>query len=159
MTDRSDLINLIKTPVLIALAVTVARATVEAFDAPAVVSMILGVAWLHMLFPIYFAIKILELGLEKPFITLIKTTVMWAVPVRVAVAITYVLAYVYQIDSVRFQTAEPGAGRRRRDTDRRISAAAPVEFRVLMIAAVILAAITGGITLKVKQRSIAKRFA
>ena len=159
MTDRSDLINLIKTPVLIALAVTVARATVEAFDAPAVVSMILGVAWLHMLFPIYFAIKILELGLEKPFIMLIKTTVMWAVPVRVAVAITYVLAYVYQIDSVRFQTQSLGPVG---------GGVTPIEgylllpllnFASWMIAAVILAAITGGITLKVKQRSIAKRFA
>ncbi len=159
MAERSDLINLIKIPILIALAVTVVRATVEAFGAPAAVSTILGVAWLHMLFPVYFAMKILQLGFEKPFITLIKTTVMWAVPVRVAVAITYVLAYVYQIDSVRFQTASLGPVGEGVTPLEGYLLLPLLNFGSWMIGAVILGAITGGITLIVKRRSVTKSLA
>ena len=159
MADRSDLLKLIRTPILIALAVTVVRATVEAFGAPTAVSMIFGVAWLHMLFPVYFAIKILELGFERPFATLIKTTVMWAVPVRVVVAITYVLGYVYQIDSLRFQTESLGPVGEGVTPLAGYLLLPMLNFGSWMVASVILAAITGGITLRVKQRSVAKSLA
>ena len=152
MADRSELINLIKVPVLIALAVTVVRSTVEAFGAPTALSMILGVAWLHVLFPVYFAMKILERGFEKPFVTLIKTTVMWAVPVRAAVAITYVLGYVYQIDSVRFQTQSLGPVGEGVTPLEGYLLLPLLNFASWMFTAVILAAITGGITLRVKKR-------
>ena len=153
MADRSDLINIIKVPILIALAVTVVRTTVEAFGAPTALSMILGVAWLHMLFPVYFAMKILELGFEKPFVTLIKTTVMWAVPVRAAVAITYVLGYVYQIDSLRFQTQSLGPVGEGVTPLEGYLLLPLLNFASWMFAAVILASITGGITLRVTKRS------
>ncbi len=159
MADRSDLIKLIRMPILIALAVTLVRATVEAFGAPTAVSMIFGVAWLHMLFPVYFAIKILELGFEKPFFTLIKTTVMWAVPVRVAVAITYVLGYVYQIDSLRFQTESLGPVGEGVTPLQGYLLLPMLNFGSWMVIAVVLATITGGITLRVKQRSAAKSLA
>jgi hypothetical protein len=152
MADRSDLVNLIKIPILIALAVTVVRSTVEAFGAPTAVSMILGVAWLHMLFPVYFAMKILDLGFKKPFVTLIKTTVMWAVPVRAAVAITYVLGYIYQIDSLRFQTESLGPVGEGVTPLEGYLLLPLLNFGSWMIGAVILAAITGGITLRIRSR-------
>ena len=156
MADRSDLINLIKVPILIALAVTVVRATVEALGAPTAVSMTLGVVWLHILFPIYFAMKILDLGFERPFVTLIKTTVMWAVPVRVVVALTYVLGYVYQIDSSRFQTGSLGpVGEGVTPLDGYLLLPL-LNFGSWMFGAVVLAAITGGLTLMVKKRSATK---
>ena len=156
MADRNDLIRLIRTPILIGLAVTAARSIAEVFGAPAGMSMILGVAWLHILFPIYFAIKIRELGFEKPFVTLIKTTVMWALPVRVAVAITYVLGYIYQIDSMRFQTASLGPVGEGVTPLEGYLLLPLLNFASWMVGAVILAAITGGITLKVRQRSVAR---
>ena len=118
--------------------------------------MIFGVAWLHMFFPIYFAIKILELGFDRPFVTLIKTTVTWAVPVRVAIAITYVLGYVYQIDSLRFQTGSQGPVGEGVTPLEGYLLLPLLNFGSWMVIAVILAAITGGITLRVKQRSVAK---
>ncbi len=159
MADRSDLIPIIKVPILIALVVTVIRFSVEASGAPTAVSMVFGVAWLHILFPVYFAIRILELGFEKPFVTLIKTTVMWAVPVRVAIAITYVLGYVYQIDSLRFQAEALGPVGEGITPLQGYLLLPLLNFGSWMLAAVILATITGGITLKVKQRSAAKSVA
>ena len=159
MADRSDLIKLIRIPILIGLAVTVVRSSVEVFGAPTALSVVFGVAWLHILFPVYFAIKILELGFEKPFVTLIKTTVMWAVPVRVAVAITYVLGYVYQIDSLRFQTESLGPVGEGVTPLQGYLLLPLLNFGSWMVAAVILAAITGGITLRVKRRSVAKGLA
>jgi len=156
MADRSNLLKLIRIPILIALAVTVVRATVEAFGAPNAVSAIFGVAWLHMFFPVYFAIKILELGFDRPFVALIKSTVMWAVPVRVAIAITYVLGYVYQIDSLRFQTGSMGPVGEGVTPLEGYLLLPLLNFGSWMVIAVILAAITGGITLRVKQRSVAK---
>ncbi len=44
MADRSDLTQLIKIPILIALAVTVVRVVVEVMGAPTAVTMIFGVA-------------------------------------------------------------------------------------------------------------------
>lgn len=156
MADRNNLIKIIKVPVLIALAVTVLRATVEAFGAPSAVSMILGVAWLHILFPVYFAMKIRELGFERPFLTLIKITVMWAVPVRLAVALTYVLGYVYQIDSSRFQADSLGPVGADVTPLQGFLMLPLLNFSSWMVIGVIMAAITGGITLIVKRQSTAK---
>ena len=159
MADRNDLISIIKVPVLIALAVTVLRATVEALGAPSVVSTILGVAWLHILFPVYFAMKIRELGFERPFLTLIKITVMWAVPVRLAIALTYVLGYVYQIDSLRFQADRLGPVGGDVTPLQGYLMLPLLNFTSWMVGAVIMAAITGGITLIVKRQSAAKSLA
>lgn len=152
MADKTDIVRLIKVPILIALGVTVARAVAEAFGAPTALSMILGVAWLHILFPIYFATKILDLGFDKPFVTLIKTTVMWAVPVRVAVAFTYVLGYVYQIDSLRFQPGSLGPLGEDVTSLQGYLVLPLTNFASWMFAAVLLAVITGGGTLFVKKR-------
>ncbi len=84
---------------------------------------------------------------------------MWAVPVRVAVAITYVLGYIFQIDSLRFQTGSLGpVGEGVTPLDGYLLLPL-LNFGSWMFAAVIFAAITGGITLKVKQRSVAKSMA
>lgn len=156
MVGRRDLVQLIKMPILIALAVTAVRLFLEALGAPTAVSVVFGVAWLHILFPIYFATRIVERGFERPFVTLIKTTVMWAVPVRAVIAITYVLGYVYQIDSLRFQAQSLGPVGQGVTPLEGYLLLPLLNFGSWMIAAVVLATVTGGITLKVKQRSPAK---
>ena len=52
MPTKIDYTGIIKVPVIIAIVVAVARFALEASGASTVVSMVFGVAWLHMLFPI-----------------------------------------------------------------------------------------------------------
>jgi hypothetical protein len=153
MADTKDLIPLVKGPILIALAVTALRVTVEAFGVPDALSMVFGVAWLHILVPIYLALKIQGRAFEKPFITLLKATVLWAVPVRAVVATTYVLGYVYQIDSLRFQTASAGPVGEGVTPLQGFLVLPLLNFVSWMVMGVIIAAITGGITLKLKPQA------
>jgi hypothetical protein len=153
MASRSDLTTIVRVPIMIALAVTVMRFTADALNAPDAVSMLLGVAWLHILFPVYFAIKILELGFERPFRTLLKTTVLWALPVRAVIAITYVLGYIYQIDSFRFRAEAFGPVGEGITPLQGLLWLPLLNFGSWMLIGVILAALTGGITLKLKGRS------
>ena len=152
MPDKIDYMGIIKTPILIAIAVAIARFVLEAFNAPAVVSIIVGVAWLHMLFPIYFALKIIENNYEKPFMTLMKMTALWALPVRAVVAVSYVLGYIYQIDSLRFQAESLGPIGEGITPLQGYLLLPLANFASWMVIALILSAIFGGITLKVKKR-------
>ncbi|MFQ5628314.1 MAG: hypothetical protein ACE5I1_06105 [bacterium] len=159
MANNNGYLNMIKTPVLIAIGVAVARFALEAFGAPEVMNLIVGVAWLHMVFPIYFALKILERKHEKPFLELMKVTTYWALPVRAVIAVSYILGYVYQIDSLRFQTKNLGPLGESITPLQGYLLLPLANFVSWMVFALILSAIFGGITLKVKQRSAAQNAA
>ena len=153
MPTKIDYTGIIKVPVIIAIVVAVARFALEASGASTVVSMVFGVAWLHMLFPIYFALQIVERRYEKPFMTLMKITALWALPVRIVVAISYVLGYVYQINSLRFQ-AESGGPIGEGITPVKGYLLLPLaNFVSWMVFALVLSAIFGGIALNLKKRS------
>ena len=102
MQGKISFFSMLKVPLYIAFAVIVVRLILEFSGAPNAVSMIFGVAWLHILVPIYFALKISENEFEKPLIALIKITLLFSVIVRFAVGITYVLAHLFNWSIPRF---------------------------------------------------------
>ena len=156
MADNSDLIKLVKMPILIALAVTVARALAEFAGLPNVVVMVLGVAWLHILFPIYFAKRVLEMGFASPFVAMLKATVIWAVPVRAVIALTYVTGYVFQVQSTRFQPGSLGPLGEETTPLQGFVMFPAINFASWMVGAVFLASITGGLTiLLLRKRAVA----
>lgn len=152
MAKSIDYFQLIRGPLVLAAAVVVLRLVLELAGAPNGVITAVGVAWLHMLVPIYFGLKIGEMRLERPFVLLMRATFYWALPVRLLIAVTYVLAYIYQIDSPRFRVSSLGPVGEGVSALQGYLLLPLANFISWMLYAMVLSAIFGGLTLKYQQR-------
>jgi hypothetical protein len=99
----------LKWPLIIAAVVVVLRVILEQMGAPGGVTNLFSVVMLYLvIFPIYFALRIANSGVERPYRNLIKTTALYAALARAIVIPTYWLAYIYQWEAPRFSTAMGG---------------------------------------------------
>jgi len=95
--------GILKWPLIVATVVVVLRVVVERAGGPGAVSSMLSVVALHtFLGPLYFAIRIGRSAEPRPYLTLIKLIVIYAVATRVMVLPVYWLARVFQWPESRF---------------------------------------------------------
>ena len=84
---------LIRTPLILAAVIVVARLALEGVGAPAIIETIVGVAWLHLLVPIYLGVRIAGAGGSSPFKSLFMAVFFFTLYTRLMVMVTYMLAY------------------------------------------------------------------
>ena len=145
---NNNLFALAKTPILVAAAFVVIRIVLEFAGVTGVIPQIFGVAWLDYLVPIYLAIKIHDSGAVKPFLTTIKAMFVYAIPARLMVAISYMLAYAMEWSIPRFQNVI-GANA---SAFRGFVEIPATGFAFGMATALVGAIVVGGATLLIKQR-------
>ena len=92
----------IKGPLILTLVVIALRILLEEMGAPGAISNIFAVAWLAFLIPIYFAVGLGASEEAHPYKALIKLIVLYGICVRLMVALSYSLAYVFQWGAPRF---------------------------------------------------------
>ena len=94
--------GLMKAGVLVAACIIVARIILEQFGAPESVNNIFGVAWLYLVFPVLFALRIAASGEPGPFKALFKTLLLFGVYTRLMVMASYMLAFLFKWQAPRF---------------------------------------------------------
>ena len=100
---------LIRTPLILAAVLIVARLALEGVGAPSVLTFIVGVSWLHLLVPIYLGLRIAGAGGSRPFKDLFMAIFLFTLFTRLIVFATYVLAYPLGWSAARF-SVEGGGG-------------------------------------------------
>ena len=101
--------GILKWPLIIAAVLVIARVVLERAGAPNAVSNIFSVAVFYVVVaPLYFATRIAKSGVAKPYVTLLKTTALFAALARSMVIPIYWLAYTYQWPQSRFSVAGGG---------------------------------------------------
>src|SRR5688572_1399878 len=95
--------GLLKWPLIITAVIVVLRVVLEQAGASEAVNNFVSVAVLTVLIcPLYFAIRIGQSGIARPYITHLKTTALYAVLARAMVLPTYWLARIYEWPQPRF---------------------------------------------------------
>jgi hypothetical protein len=101
--------GLMRAPLVVAALVVAGRVVAERAGAPSSVSNLISAAALHTLIaPLYFAIRIGGSDVARPYLTFLKTTVVYALLVRLMVVVTYWLAYIFQWPETRFRADQQG---------------------------------------------------
>jgi len=95
--------GILRWPLIVAAIVVVLRVVTERAGLPDTVNNLLSVAVLHtLLVPLYFAIRIGNNGVSRPYATLFKLVAVYAVLTRLMIIPTYWLARVYEWTQPRF---------------------------------------------------------
>jgi hypothetical protein len=145
--------GLMKAGVLVAACIIVVRIILEQFGAPESVNNIFGVAWLYLVFPALFALRISASGEPGPYKVLFKTLVLFVVYTRIMVMVTYMMAYLLKWQAPRFGikmggNVGPDVGA--------LQGLLVVPLRnalIWVVMATVLGMIIGGIVLYMKRRS------
>ena len=100
---EAELKGILKWPLIIAAVVVILRVANERAGGSPILSSALSVVALHtLLAPVYFAIRIAGSGAERPYATLLKLILSYAVWTRAMLLPVYWLARVYQWPEPRF---------------------------------------------------------
>ena len=94
--------GLIKAGVFTALGIIVVRIILEQLGAPESVNKIFGVAWLYLIFPVLFALRIAASGEPGRFKALFQTLLLFSLCTRIMVMVTYMMAYLLKWQAPRF---------------------------------------------------------
>ena len=97
-----------KTGVIVAAVIIVVRIILEQQGSPEFINNIFGVAWLYLILPILFALRILARGNTGPFKALLRDVFLFALYTRLMVMFTYMLAYFLKWKAPRFSTSMGG---------------------------------------------------
>ena len=101
--------GMLKWPLIIAAIVVVLRIVLEQAGMPNSINNLFSVVVLYLVVcPIYFAFRIANSGAARPYVTLLKTTALYAALARAMVIPAYWAAYIYQWPAPRFSTAMGG---------------------------------------------------
>jgi hypothetical protein len=101
--------DFLKWPLIIAAILVVLRVVLEQAGTPDRLTNILSVAVLHTLIaPLYFAFLIAASSVRRPYLTLLKSTLVFATVARAMIVPTYWLAYIYQWPQQRFRADQAG---------------------------------------------------
>ena len=101
--------GILKWPLIVAAIVVVLRVILERAGAPSAVSNLSSVVMLYLIiFPLYFAYKLANTDMPKPYVALLKIVAAYAILARAMVIPTYWLAYIYQWPEPRFAAANGG---------------------------------------------------
>jgi hypothetical protein len=103
-TRAEDVLKgILKWPLIIAAAVVVLRIANERAGGPPLLSSTLSVVALHtLLFPIYCAIRLAGIGMDRPYVALLKSIFVYAVLTRVMLLPVYWLARIFEWPEARF---------------------------------------------------------
>ena len=104
----SDSENRLKWPLIVAVILVVLRIVLEKLGAPDSINNLLGVAWLHLLVPFYFAYQIRTSASDRPYRALFKDLFLYSLYTRLMVLVTYWMAYLWQWQSPRFLITQGG---------------------------------------------------
>src|SRR5262249_31123944 len=108
MSSDPNVCGVLKTGLIVAAVIVVARVVSEQLALPNGVSAIFGVAWLYVLTPVFFGMRIAASGDPSPYKTLFKNSLLFAVGTRLMVLLTYISAYLFQWQAERFQLGRGG---------------------------------------------------
>jgi hypothetical protein len=97
-----------KAGVIAAACIIVVRIILEQMGSPESVNNIFGVAWLYLVFPVLFALRIAASGEPGPFKALFKNLLLFGVYTRLMVMATYMVAYLLNWQAPRFSTKMGG---------------------------------------------------
>ena len=101
--------GMLKGPLIIAAILVVGRVIVERAGAPGWMSNLFSVVIFYVLIaPLYFAFRIANTGVDRPYRTLFKNIALFTALARSVVIPTYWLAYYYQWPEFRFSVAAGG---------------------------------------------------
>src|SRR5262245_59681576 len=101
--------GMLKGPLIIAAILVVGRVILEQAGAPEWLNNLFSVVILYVLIaPLYFAFRIANSGVERPYRTLFKETALFTALARAMVIPTYWLAYRYQWTAPRFSVRAGG---------------------------------------------------
>jgi hypothetical protein len=101
--------GMLKVPLIIAAILVVGRIVLEQAGAPGWLNNLFSVVVLYILIaPLYFAFRIANSGIDRPYLTLLKKTALFTALARSMVIPTYWLAYHYQWSAPRFSVANGG---------------------------------------------------
>ncbi len=101
--------SLIKTPLILAAVIILARLALEAVGASSAITFIVGVSWLHLFVPIYLGLRVAGAGGSRPFKDLFMAIFFFTLFTRLMVFATYVIAYPLGWTANRF-SLEGGGG-------------------------------------------------
>jgi hypothetical protein len=95
--------GILKWPLIVATVVLVLRIVVERAGGPERVSNLLSVVALHtVLAPVYFAIRIGNSGVPRPYATLFRSILMYVLATRAMLLVVYWLARIFKWQENRF---------------------------------------------------------
>lgn len=94
--------KIMKMGLIVAAVIVVLRIILEQAGAPDMVNMVFGVAWLYLLLPICFALRIASTHEPSPFKGLFLDVLLFGVWTRLMVMATYMLAYMLKWNAPRF---------------------------------------------------------
>jgi len=101
--------GMLKWPLIIAAILVIGRIILEQAGAPGSVNNLFSVVILYVFVaPLYFAFRIANSGVERPYRTLLKKTALFTALARSMVIPTYWLAYHYQWTAPRFTVEQGG---------------------------------------------------
>src|SRR5947209_5250553 len=101
--------GMLKWPLIIAAILVVGRLILEQAGSPGWLNNLFSVVILYVIIaPLYFAFRIANSGIERPYRTLLKKTALFTALVRSMVIPTYWLAYYFQWTALRFSVAQGG---------------------------------------------------
>src|ERR1043166_2048197 len=101
--------GMLKWPLIIAAILVIGRIILEQAGAPGSVNNLFSVVILYVFVaPLYFAFRIANSGVERPYRTLLKKTALFTALARAMVIPTYWLAYHYQWTALRFSVEQGG---------------------------------------------------
>ena len=101
--------GMLKGPLIIAAILVVGRIILEQAGAPGWLNNVFSVVILYILIaPLYFAFRIANSGIERPYRALFKNTALFTALARAMVIPTYWLAYYFQWTAPRFSVAMGG---------------------------------------------------
>ena len=101
--------GMLKGPLIIAAVLVVGRVILEQAGAPGSLNNVVSVVIFYVFIaPLYFAFRIANSGIERPYRTLFKNIALFTALARAMVIPTYWLAYYYQWTAPRFSVAMGG---------------------------------------------------
>jgi hypothetical protein len=150
MSEKS--IGMMKWWLVLAAVLVVLRVVLEQIGAPESVNNVFGVAWLHFVVPIFFALAISKTAESKRFKELVKNLLIFSTITRLMIMPTYWLAYALQWTAPRF-SLEMGGVVGEGVTPLQGYLVYPLRNALLwIIFATLIGMILGGITLLLRRR-------
>ena len=143
---------LIKTPLILAAVIIVARLGLEGVGARGMITMIVGVTWLHLLVPIYLGVRIAGAGGSSPFKDLFKAVFFFTLYARLMVMVTYILAYPLGWTATRF-SVDGGGGVGAESALQGMLITPVTNLLIAVVALPIIGMILGSITLLIKRKT------
>ena len=155
MTTSQDRGKLMRIGLILAAVIIIVRIMLELAGAPEWINNIFGVAWLYLIFPVFFALSVAKSGVAGRFKALLKDVFLFALYTRLMVMVSYMAAYQFQWPAPRFSSAMGGNVGAAVDALSGLLLIPGRNVLIWVVLATLVGIIVGGITLLAKRRAAA----